>query len=101
MKREPALLSEPGIVEPREPRTATLAARLAGGLAARVRRDIFSAPVRFVLWNGRTIAMGDPRADGGYYDLHIRTPATLFALLRDPANAFGDAYSRGDIEYAG
>jgi cyclopropane-fatty-acyl-phospholipid synthase len=101
MKREPALLSEPGIVEPRERRTATLATRVANSLAARVRRDIFSAPVRFVLWNGRAIAMGEPRPDGGYYDLHVRNAGTLFALLRDPANAFGDAYSRGDIDYAG
>jgi cyclopropane-fatty-acyl-phospholipid synthase len=85
--------------------TSSPAAFLAGGLfsrlAERVRSDIFSAPVRFVLWNGATLEMGEPRADGGFYDVHIRNPRALLHLLWDPANAFGEGYARGDIRYEG
>lgn len=102
MKRQPALPSGPDLDETRTPSPAAfLTSRLAERLAARVRRDIFSAPVRFVLWNGTTLALGDPRPGGGYFDLGIRNSRTLRQLLWDPANAFGDGYSRGDIEYAG
>jgi cyclopropane-fatty-acyl-phospholipid synthase len=74
---------------------------LAPRLAERVRRSVFSAPVRFVLWDGSSLDFGAPNADGRRYELHIRDAGTLFRLLRDPAREFGEGYARGDIEYDG
>src|SRR5688500_6556631 len=102
MKRQPALPSGPDLDDAAASRPASfLLSGLAERLAARVRRDVFSAPVRFVLWNGKAIAFGEPHPDGGYFDLYIRNARTLRQLLWDPANAFGDGYGRGDIDYAG
>ena len=102
MKRQPALV--PGrfasgdvLLGP----APSLASRLARPLVERLRRNIFSAPVRFVLWNGSTLELGDPQPVRGFFDVHIRDSPTLLRLLWDPANAFGEAYARGGLRYEG
>jgi cyclopropane-fatty-acyl-phospholipid synthase len=100
MKRQQALVS--GRFYDEAARSSpSLIGRLARPLAERLRRHIFSAPVRFVLWDGSTIELGEPRAALGFYDLHIKSAPTLLRLLWDPAKEFGEAYARSEIEYHG
>ncbi|MBS0261617.1 MAG: class I SAM-dependent methyltransferase [Planctomycetes bacterium] len=54
--------------------------------------------VRVVLWDGVAISTSPLPAVG---DVEIRSRATLYRLILDPALAFGDSFSDGSIEIAG
>src|SRR5689334_6435313 len=98
MKRQQALVSGRFYDEAARSSPSLIGRLAARPLAERLRRHIFSAPVRFVLWDGSTIELGEPRPALGFYDLHIKSAPTLLRLLWDPAKEFGEAYARSEIE---
>lgn len=66
------------------------------GVLRKLWHYIGQPPVRIILWDGEAIG---PEADVGR--IVIRQPRVLWQLLLQPSVAFGEAYSRGDLEIQG
>ena len=64
----------------------------------RIQQAVASAPIRFVLWDGFTLA---PTDDLPVATILIRTRRALFAWLRNPDLNFGEAYMFGAVEVRG
>jgi cyclopropane-fatty-acyl-phospholipid synthase len=89
-------------LEPRELDSSPelrLASPLLAWLLRRLRRRVVEAPVRLVLWTGDAIDLGPATAASPR--IRVRSLATLLRLAWDPADEFGEAYARGDIEVEG
>jgi len=76
--------------------------RCSSGIERWLLRQVLTAcgnpAIRFVLWDGQTIAPPDREPIG---DVVIRDRATLHRLLVDADVAFGDSYSDGTLEIRG
>ncbi|AOY89807.1 cyclopropane-fatty-acyl-phospholipid synthase [Marinobacter salinus] len=67
-------------------------------LVAKLMRMAGSPPVRFRLWNGELIDIGDQEAR---FTIHLSDPKALYSLVTNPNLAFGDLYSAGRLEVEG
>jgi cyclopropane-fatty-acyl-phospholipid synthase len=85
-----------------EPVRARGSARRAGRLdrwvLARMRQRLLGIPLRVTLWDGTTACLSDTPEVA---EVTVRDRRTLFALVRDPAVAFGDAYAGGRLAVRG
>ena len=85
-----------------EPSRGRAGARAAGPLdrwvLARVRRRLQGIPLRISLWDGTSTSLSDTAEAA---EVFVKDRRTLLALVRDPAVAFGDAYTGGRLEVRG
>jgi cyclopropane-fatty-acyl-phospholipid synthase len=85
-----------------EPSRGRAGARAAGPLdrwvLARMRRRLQGIPLRVSLWDGTSTSLSDTTEAA---EVFIKDRRTLLALVRDPAVAFGDAYTGGRLEVRG
>src|SRR6266446_2553659 len=65
---------------------------------SRMRDHLRGIPLRVTLWDGTTLGLADvPEAA----EVVVKDRRTLFALVRDPPVAFGDAYAGGRLVVRG
>lgn len=88
-------LHEDGAGSTSSPRVA---GRLDRWVLAQMCRRLAGIPLRVTLWDGTSAALSDHGEAG---EVVIRDRRTLLALARDPAVAFGDAYTRGRLAVRG
>ncbi|HEV7503082.1 MAG TPA: class I SAM-dependent methyltransferase, partial [Vicinamibacteria bacterium] len=85
-----------------EPSRGRAGARAAGPLdrwvLARMRRRLQGIPLRVTLWDGTSTSLSDTAEAA---EVFVKDRRTLLALVRDPAVAFGDAYTGGRLEVRG
>ena len=80
------------------PRRAAGVSSLEHRLVGAFLRAIGSPPIRFVLWNGESVATADPQVVA---NLHIADRRTLLRLLYHPELEFGEAYTDGRLRIDG
>ena len=81
-----------------EPSRGRAGARAAGPLdrwvLTRMRRRLQGIPLRVTLWDGTSTSLSDTAEAA---EVFVKDRRTLLALVRDPAVAFGDAYTGGRL----
>ena len=79
-------------------RASARAGRLDRWVLGQMRHRLRGIPLRVSLWDGTSVTLSDPAEDA---EVVVKDRRTLLALVRDPAVAFGDAYTGGRLDVRG